>query len=263
MKSLITPFFSALTLGMLTQAASAHTNYGGTVRDLGPAANSIPGTITGFSAGAPYFKSITNQTVTSNIGWVAGTEAAFGDAHLVKAYRFTLAEAGAVTITTSVAVRGSGTAGFLPGFSLYSGLLHTVGGSDYDTSLATQAYLATLGDPQPRRGAFDALATWKIGNDAGNLSTLTYVGNAADGTSANFGFAAGIEGDGNADGTVTGSWWLPAGDYSLFVGGADLSGTDTVGTYGIDVSLSVIPEPSSLILSGIAAAGLMARRRRN
>lgn len=263
MKSIITSLFSTVTLGLLTQAASAHTNYGGTVRDLGPAAGGIPGTITGFSVGAPYFKSITNQTVTSNMGWVAGTEAAFGDAHNVKAYRFTLAEAGRVTITTSVAARGSGTDGFLPGFSLYSGLLNTTGNSDYDTALVTQAYLATLGDPQPRRGAFDALDTWKMGNDLGEMSTLTYVGNAADGTSANFGSAAGIQGDGNADGTVTGTWWLPAGEYSLFIGGADLAGADTVGTYGIDVSLTVVPEPSSVLLSGVALAGLLVRRRRN
>lgn len=242
--------------------ASAHTTYGGVARDLGPSSGNVAGIITGASVGTPYFKTINNQTVTSNFGWAAGSESAFGDAHDIKAYRFTLAEAGWATINVSAAARGTGLATFLPAFSLYSGLLHTNGVSDYDTSAATVAYLATLGGTQPKRGAFDALNTWKIGNDANELSTLTYVGNAADGTTANFGGAVGINGDGSADGTVTASFWLPAGDYSLMIGGADIAGADDVGTYGIDTSITVIPEPSTMLLGAVAAIGLASRRRR-
>ncbi len=258
MKKLTTIIISLLA----ARTAIAHTTYGGITRDLGPSVDVVPGVISGASIGSPYFKSIETQTVTSNFGWVAGTGAAFGDAHDIKAYRFTLAEAGWATITVGSAARGTGLETFFPAFSLYSGLFHTNGVSDYDTALVTQNYLATLGDPQPRNGAFDALHTWKMGNDAGELSTLTYVANAADGTASNFGSAAGINGDGLADGSVTGSFWLPAGDYSLTIGGADSSGTDLLGTYGINVSLTVIPEPSAAGLLVVSVVGLIARRKR-
>jgi hypothetical protein len=48
-------------------------------------------------------------------------------------------------------------------------------------------------------------------NDSGAKSTLTYFGNAADGTTNEFGTAAGIVGDGTPDGTVERTWWLGAG----------------------------------------------------
>lgn len=243
---------------LATPAASAHTSYGGTVRDLGTVTNA---SIT------PYFKTIsTVQTATSDYGWAAGTEAAFGDAHHITAYRFTLTDDWSLaTIRIDHdAARGDGLQSFMPGFSLYSGLLHTSGGSDYDTAPITVAYLDSLGGPE-KRGAFNALGVMKIGNAAGvsfdDLSTLTYVGNAADGDSTNFGSAPGIQGDGEADGSVQASFWLPAGDYSLLVGGANLSGTDTAGKYGINATLSVIPEPSCTLLAGLSSIALLRRRR--
>lgn len=238
-----------VAFALISHHASAHTTYGGTARDLG--------TVTGANM-TPYFKTIDNQTVTSNFGWVAGTGASFGDAHDVKAYRFTLAEAGWATISVSAAVRGTGGGTLLPAFSLYSGLLHTNGIADYDSSAATLAYLATLGDPASFTGAFDALDTWKIGNDAGELSTLTYIGHAADGSFSN----PAILGDGLADDRVQQTFWLGAGDYSLMIGGADPAAIDGTGTYGIDVSLTVVPEPSGLMLVSLSALGLLARRKR-
>ncbi len=267
---------SLFAIGAIALAPSlqAHTSYGGTARDLGPVTGSVSGSISGFNPLSPYFKTInTAQTVTSNFGWANATDADFGDAHHIKAYRFTLAEAGWATISVAAnASRGTGTVPFMPAFSLYTGLLHTSGGSDYDTSGITLAYLATLGNPQPREGAFNALGDWKMGNDAslpdafGNynfseLSSLTYVANAADGTSTNYGSAPGIHGDGLANGFVTRSLWLTPGTYSLMVGGADIGGSDVSGTYGIDVSLSVIPEPSSMALTGFAGLLLLRRRR--
>jgi len=243
-------------------SVSAHTNYGGTARDLGPSAGSTPGVITG-TAITPYFKTISSQTVTSNFGWAAGTDTdKLGNAHDIKAFRFTLAEAGLATITVTRAARGSGLQAFLPAFSLYTGLLHTNGIADYDTAPVTLAHLATLGGTQPKNGAFNALDSWKIGNDAGDLSSLSYIGNTADGTSAVFGSAPGINGDGIADGSVQQSIWLPAGDYSLIIGGAGISGSDVTGTYGIDASLSVIPEPASALLVTVSSCAILLRRRR-
>lgn len=77
-----------------------------------------------------------------------------------------------------------------------------------------------------------------------------YVGHAADGTSANYGSAPGIQGDGNADGNVTGTFALSAGAYSVFVGGANSNGVD-LGNYGASVALSAVPEPTTYALLGI------------
>lgn len=240
------------------QSASAHTTYGGTVRDLSPASGSINGS----SLNSPYFKSINTQTVMSNFGWAAGTDPAFGNAHHIKAFRFTLAEASLASISVSVNKSlGIGTGNFLPAFSLYSGLFHTNGIADYDTAAVSLAYLATLGGIQPRHGAFDALKTWKMGNDAGELSMLTYIDNAADGDSMNFGSSIGIHGDGLADGSVQASFWLAAGDYSLVIGGADISSVDTA-SYGLNTSLTVIPELATSWLIGLSGFGLMLYRRR-
>ncbi len=261
---------------LIARTTSAHTTYSGTVRDLGPVNGSVSGAISGTTLDSPYFKSINTQTVTGNFGWAAGTEEALGNAHDIKAYRFSLAETGYVTINVAGVSGGTGVAAFSPAFSIYSGLFHTGSKADYDTATVTTDYLATLGGTQPKRGAFDALNDWKMGNDPiyntsgvpasgvltpGSLSALTYFGNAADGTSANYGSASGINGDGVADGLVTGSFWLPAGDYSLIVGGASIAGTD-LGSYRINTSLTVVPEVSSSLLTGLTGLGLVLRRRR-
>jgi hypothetical protein len=137
------------------------------------------------------------------------------------------------------------------------------------------------------------LGNWSIGNDpvyndatynngtlvsagsrssgilyASRLAYFTYISNAADGTSANFGNAAGIVGDGTADGFVTATFTaLAAGDYSLWVGGANygLQNTEasTLPTYGVNVTVGLVPEPStaSLILGSAALLGLLRRRQ--
>ena len=135
-----------------------------------------------------------------------------------------------------------------------------------------------------KEGSFRSLGNWSIGNDptyntannptsgnliAARLASFTYIGHAADGTSANFGNAAGIVGDGTADGFVTATFSsLAAGDYSLFVGGAkyDLQTTETgptYPTYGVNVTVGLVPEPStaSLILGSAALLGLLRRRQ--
>lgn len=279
MKLKLSQTLCILSVGAM-QVASGHTTYGGTARNLGPNIETapgsgvfVPGAISGATAATPYFKTIANQTVSSNFGWAAGTQPVYGDAHRIRAFRFTLAEAGLATIQVSAdPARGTaaGTA-IMPAFSLYSGLLSTGSSADYDTAGITLAYLQTLGAPQPRQGAFNSLGDWKMGNDAslvdgsGNydfsqLSSLTYHGHVADGSSANFGFASGIQGDGAADGVVRASFPLPAGNYSLIVGGAQIDSTD-LRTYGFQASLTVIPEPSALLLAGGSVCALFRRRR--
>jgi hypothetical protein len=129
-------------------------------------------------------------------------------------------------------------------------------------------------------GCFNALGDWKMGNDDGkqysDLSSFIYAGNAADGTSANYGTGATIiprangttqtndliRGDGLADGSVTGIFALDAGDYTILVGGATYGGTST-SSFGFNSTLSVmaIPEPSTYALLSVGAMVLVAACR--
>ena len=85
----------------------------------------------------------------------------------------------------------------------------------------------------------------------------------------NFGNAAGILGDGNADGFVRGTFDLSPGIYSIFIGGANYGdGSAGYGAtegpniapftgYGYTASLSVapVPEPSTWALAAIGSVG--------
>ena len=211
-----------------------------------------------------------------------------------------------VRITVSRNLLGTGTNGtFLPAFSLFSGLAQRANnegvqqGSVYRTealahdgaALSIQSLVDQFGSGNGsglggsgKEGSFRSLANWSIGNDptyntsgdpssgiliAARLAYFTYIAHAADGTSANFGNASGIVGDGTADGFVTATFTgLAAGDYSLFVGGAnyDLQTTEigpTYPTYGVNVTVGLVPEPStaSLILGSAALLGLLRRRK--
>lgn len=238
---------AAFLLGALS--ASAHIGYGG--RDFGTLVpNASPVTIT-------------NQTVTGNYGWADGTDDDFADSHGLRAFRFTLSEPALVTITFSGSTNAtSGTlrdGSLKPGFSVYRGLANLPPrpeghSADYDTSAISLAYLATLPAPA-KKGVFRSLATWRVGGDfqqgpdfdfedqATGLSTFTFMGYAVDGDASLFGNVPGIIGDGNADGTVTGTFQLEAGDYSIFVGGATFQGqfapVDTT-TYGLTGSVSAV-----------------------
>jgi hypothetical protein len=252
------------TLAMLSAGqACAHISYTG--RDFGS-----------YTGGDVYQTkadiSITN--ISSDFGWAAATDANFGDSHRTRAFRFNLASPGTIMLTVQ------GGAGLLPGVSLYSGLAHlSPNAGAHDSAALSQSYLSGLPGPT-KVGALNALDDWAIGNDpvyntpndplsgisiAASLRYFGYLGNIADGTSTNFGSAAGINGDGNADGYVSTTFSLAAGDYSFFLGGANLASESpgpTWPNYSATVSLTVIPEPSSSLLMGLAGLGVALRRRR-
>jgi len=251
---------------------SAHVGYSG--RDFG--------TLMYNSDGSGKTVTIATQTVSSGFGWADATDVDWGDSHRGRFFRFTLSGSGDVQITAQRNLLGTGTTGtLLPAFSLYSGLGQLSpeqGGHDSAQFSIDNRQIGT-------EGSLRALGNWSIGNDptyntagdptngilyAPRLAYFTYIGNAADGTSANYGSATGIFGDGTADGYLTATFsGLIAGDYSLWVGGANYdlqsveTGPSTFPTYGVTVSAALVPEPSagSLILSGAALLARFRRRR--
>lgn len=222
-------------------------------------------------------ETITIGNVSSGFGWADGTDADFGDSHRLRAFRFTLADPTLVTITVTGTAVGAATALEFPGFSLCSGLTHVAPDAlDHDGSPITVSYLSGLGGV-PKEGAFRSLTDWTIGNEVvyntpgdpgsgvavpASLKTLTFIGYAVDGTETNFGSGKGIVGDGAADGTVTRTFNLAAGDYSLFVGGADYDNQPAAPYTNYGVAVTVVPEPSSALLFALSGLGLAVRRRR-
>ena len=252
--------------------ALAHVGYSG--RDFG--------TLMYNSDGSGKTITIATQTISSGFGWADATDADWGDSHRGRFFRFTLSETGDIQITAQRNLLGTGTTGtLLTAFSLYSGvgqLSPEQGGHDSADFSIDNRQVGT-------EGSLRALGNWSIGNDptyntagdptsgilyAPRLAYFTYIGNAADGNSANYGTAVGIFGDGTADGYLTATFTgLSAGDYSLWVGGANYglqsveTGSTTFPTYGVTVSAALIPEPAtgSLILSGAALLTLLRRRK--
>ena len=260
--SRITISTSLVLATMLASSASAHIGYTG--RDFGTLS---------FTA-----SSITNQTVSSAYGWADATDADWGDSHRGRFFRFKVADgASSVQITVQRNGAGTGTAGtFLPALSLFSGLAQLAP----EAAAHDASALSVASRPVGTEGSFRALTDWSIGNDdtynvaadptsgikhAARLAYFSYVGHLADGTSANFGLASGIVGDGVADGVVTAVFsGLAAGDYSLFVGGAtyDAQLVETgpsYPTYGINVTVGLVPAPGAAAM--LALAGLAGRRR--
>jgi hypothetical protein len=293
---------AALVLAGSFHPAEAHISYSG--RNLGTwSGSNVTGSNGTLADGAV---TILGQAVSSSFGWADATDVNWGDSHRMRAYRFTLSSPATVTITAERQnlTIGNGTSEqtgahdlLLPAFSLYAGLSHLSSPLAHDSSTRSVEWLRDqfgtdgtgLGG-SGKKGSFNALGGWSIGNSLTNwpdmpaeprtdsLRSFTYVGHAADGTSANYGtFAtATILGDGLADGIVTGIFPdLPAGDYSIFVGGANYAAQDletpTFGsggnrypTYGVSLTLSAVPEPMGLALAvaGLGGAACLAARRR-
>jgi hypothetical protein len=229
---------------------------------------------------------LSQNRISSNYGWADGTDADFGDSHKLLPFRFTLLNSGLVTLEIQGTSFKSGVLNIAamanPGFSIFKGIAHLPPlAEDHDTSGISSAYMDDTYGAGKWEGCFNALGDWKMGSDDGiqysDLSSFIYAGNAADGTSANYGTGATviprangttqtndlIRGDGLADGSVTGIFALDAGDYTILVGGATYSGASTA-SFGFNATLSVavIPEPSTYALFGIGALIMLGAYRR-
>lgn len=246
-----------------TITGQAHISY--VARDFGPLDPSISQAVV-----------LSSQTVTSDFGWASGTDPNLGDSHKLRAFKFSLANDGDVQIRVEGLsfVKGSVSIQALlrPAFSIYQGWAHeSPAALDHDASAISTLYNDTTYGAGNWQGSFRALHDWKIGSDDGStfadLSSFAYVGHGADGTALNYGAESGIFGDGNADGMVVQTLRLSSGFYSLFIGGAqyyDLlnTGGDATGSYGFSVTLTTIPEPSSLGLWGTGVALLLMSKRK-
>lgn len=230
---------------VVSSVARAHVSYSG--RDFG--------SYSGLSLGS---KTITNQAVTGNYGWADAADGILGDSHRGRAFRLHLDNAALVSLTVSAnpSATTNSLGGLIPAFSIYSGLAAlaplppsqttNAASPDHDVGVASEAWRTwwvqqnvdpTATDPGSTDGSWNALGDWKIGGDGDlpgdftQLSSFIYKGSAVDT---------------NATGTVTGSFALSAGDYTIFIGGNDIA-NKTAGTahspHGISATLSVTPTP--------------------
>lgn len=230
---------------MTDHVARAHLTYTG--RDFGT-----------FSGLTNATSTITNQTVTGNYGWADAADGVLGDSHRGRAFRFRLENAAFVSLSVSANPSATATSlgGLTPAFSVYAGLAAIApfpatqtelpSAADHDEAAASVAWriawVKANIDPDaeteaPTDGSWNAMGDFKIGGDGdlpgdfAQLSALVYQGSAA----ATFGAS-----------TVTGSLALPAGDYTIIIGGNDLANkmADTaLSPHGIAATLSISTAP--------------------
>lgn len=230
---------ACLLAGNLAQAHLTYGNGSPAPRDFGV-----------YSGLTNAVKAITNQVCTGNFGWADAADGILGDSHKGRAFRFRLNNTALVSLTVAAnpSATGSSIGGLTPAFTIYSGLAAvapfsgTQSDSDHDgsdASLAWRTYWVqqnlnpSATDPTPTDGCWNSMADFKIGglgdptNDFSQLTTLIYKGSAAST---------------NSGGSVTGSFTLPAGDYTIIIGGNDIA-NKTAGTanssFGIAATLTV------------------------
>lgn len=236
-----------------SNVAQAHISYSG--RDFG--------SYSGLTNGS---KTITNQTITGNYGWADAADGILGDSHRGRAFRFHLDNAALVNLAVS-ANPGTNLLVLTPAFSIYSGLAaiapFAVGWTnlpvspDHDFAPASVAWRiewvqqnidTNATTEAPTDGSWNALGNWKIGGDGdlpGDVSQLS-----------SFIYQASAAATGGAT-NVSGSFALPAGDYTVFMGGNDIanktSGT-ALSAYGVSATLSVTPAPTLSIAPKVFVA---------
>ena len=236
-----------------SNVAQAHISYSG--RDFG--------SYSGLTNGS---KTITNQTITGNYGWADAADGILGDSHRGRAFRFHLDNAALINLAVS-ANPGTNLLVLTPAFSIYSGLAaiapFAVGWTnlpvspDHDGAPASVAWRiewvqqnidTNATTEAPTDGSWNALGNWKIGGDGdlpGDVSQLS-----------SFIYQASAAATGGAT-NVSGSFALPAGDYTVFMGGNDIanktSGT-ALSAYGVSATLSVTPAPTLSIAPKVFVA---------
>lgn len=251
---------------ILASQANAHISYTG--RNFGT-----------FSPDGETKSSTLSGTVSSLFGWAYAGDADLGDSHRSRAFRFTVLTPGDVTI--SVQRTGTGNL-LLPALSVFSGLAHLPPEKlAHDSSAITQLELTSQYGAGNFQGAYRSLENWFIGNDdfdsdadasngisdPASLRYFSYVDHVADGTLANYGTSTtrSVDGDGLADGFVTKTFNLAAGEYTIMVGGAEYLTNPPAApytNYPVNVTLSVVPEPSCSLLLSLGLLGLVSRRKR-
>ncbi len=246
--------FQSLMILLTASVSHGHISY--VSRDLGSFNPIVASSVT-----------LSSNTVSSDFGWASGKDANGGDSHKLRAFKFSVSSAGAVTFRAQgLSFDRSGVpigALALPAFSVYRGLAHESPAlGDHDSSVISALYNDTTYGAGNWQGSFRALGDWKIGNDDGvtfaDLSSFTYIGHAVDGEGSDLG--------GGVDGMVVQTLNLDPGSYSIFVGGGryyDLvnTGGDS-SSFGFLLTASTIPEPSTGFLAGIAVGAWMLKRRR-
>lgn len=277
---------AAALASLLSASAFAHVSYSS--RDF---------FVNGVQSGNTW--TLANQRVTSDYGWADGADADWGDSHRLRWARFTLTGAADVTFTVNAAsfnyLSGgstlSATGDLIPGFSLYSGIAPGAAfeAGDHPDYLAHHpGFLPTISPSYlgagmfgNREGAFNANGDFWLGNKLEEVgeanwasARLAYVGQAVDGAGVDItgDGVIDIAGDGSADQSVSATFRLAAGSYSLIVGGARYASpyinlAAANGQRGFTAALSVtpVPEPEgwALMLGGLGLIAAVARRRLN
>lgn len=155
--------------------------------------------------------------------------------------------------------------GLTPGFSLYSGLVYDPASPDrpdHDFSAGSILIRNTDSGGAFTEGVFSALHDWRITNESDPVivppSVFAYIGHAYDG-SQDYGTGVIPGGDGLLDHKVIQSFYLVAGDYTVFVGGSDYASQfvapKSLGISGTLSVVSAVPEPESyaMLLAGQTA----------
>jgi hypothetical protein len=275
----------AIALSLGAASSFAHISYSG--RNFGNVVNGTNATIANQAVGSNYgwadasdmsLAFDANLATMRSLGLAAGADIDeipvglgvdnlyMGDSHKGRAFRLHLDST--LTVTFSAMAKANATAssigGLLPGFSVYKGLASVAPhaapqtSADYDYSVASQAWRtswaqANVGaafDLGATQGNWNALGDWQTGGDNDNaLSSFMYVGSAYD-----------SDMDGDASTTLR----LGPGDYTVYVGGAEITNKGTanaVRSYGLSLNVSAVPEPQTWLLM-LLGAPLLARRLR-
>jgi hypothetical protein len=251
---------TALLAAVATDAA-AHVSY----HDLDAAPALVSTTFSGAAITDPCTGAASgcqSSNAFTRFGWVNGTQPALGDSHSLTVnaefWKFQLSQTATVTITVT-----QGQAGLDPAFSVYRGLLPDLSHDDtvvdplnpvsggcavasptdaatapwtyqvHDGFRDTAQYSTTGGlahclPAVPFRGQFDAFAGWSMANAAGQWARIEYVASVSG--TAFTGHAGGSHAAGSHSTAIgTGETLtlvdLPAGDYTIAVGGEACSTT--------------------------------------